>query len=92
MAFNIAGWQRGRRMGVVGTGQYSVKYEHTYVTADDAATIQAANYFNPLSGQLSNGDILHASLLIGGANVMKSYVVTSANGAATVTIALQTTV
>lgn len=91
MAFDIKGWQRGHMIGVVGSGQYSVKYKHFYVTNDDAATIQAANYFNPLAAQVSKGDLFEVSIDVDGTAVTKSYVVSSANGATTVTLALQTT-
>jgi hypothetical protein len=91
MAFDLKGWRRGPDMGAIGFGAGSMKSKHFYVTNDDAATIQTANYFNPLAAQVSRGDVFEVSVNIATAPVSKSYVVTSAQGAAVVTVALQTT-
>ncbi len=91
MAFDVKGWRRGPEMGSIGSGVGSVKYKHFYVTNDDGPAVIAANYFNPLSAQLNKGDVIECSLDVDGTSQTKTYVVTSANGAATVVIALQTT-
>lgn len=91
MAFDIKGWRRGPDMGAIGSGAGSMKSKHFYVSNDDAAAVQAANYFNGLAAQLSKGDIIECSLDIDATPLTKTYVVTSAQGATTVTVALQTT-
>jgi hypothetical protein len=62
-----------------------------YSTDDAAAVVEAANYFNSATARLTKGSIIMASMVAAGTNVLKNYVVTSATGAATVTVALQTT-
>ena len=62
-----------------------------YATADTAATVEGGGYFNPAPTILAKGDIIEAVMVLGGTPVHKTYVVTSASGAATVVIALQTT-
>ncbi len=65
-----------------------------YVTADTAATVETAGYFNAANGgavvNVVKGDIIDAVMNIGGTPVMKSYIVTAA-GPSSVTIALQST-
>lgn len=64
---------------------------HMYSTADAASVVEAANYFNSATRFLLKGDIIMALMATGGTPVFKQYVVTSATGAATVTVALQST-
>jgi hypothetical protein len=60
-----------------------------YATADAAATVEASGYFNAVASQLGKGDCIRAVMALGGAPVLKDYVVTSASGATPVTIAIQ---
>ena len=62
-----------------------------YATADTAATVETSGYFNSAATLLAKGDVIDASMVLGGTPVFKNYVVTSASGATPVTIALQTT-
>lgn len=62
-----------------------------YATADAAATVETAGYFNAAASLVSKGDAIDAIMVLGGAPVRKSYVVTSANGVTPVTIGLLTT-
>lgn len=64
---------------------------HMYSTADAASVVEAANYFNSATRFLQKADIIMALMATGGTPVLKQYVVTSATGAATVTVALQST-
>jgi len=56
---------------------------------DDAATVIAANYFNPLAGIMQVGEMIDASLDLDGTPVGKKYMVT-ANTGTVVTIAAVT--
>lgn len=90
MAFALTGLKCISHLGSIGTGSGSVKKLFSYVTNDDAATVQAAGYFNSVAAQFSVGDVIIASLDLDGSPLMKNYVVTAASATA-VTIALQTT-
>lgn len=91
MAFDIAGLRRLAPRGAVGNGAGSVTSAWAYDSNDAAATVEAANYFNSAADSFAKGDTIDAVMARGGTPVRKSYVVTSATGAATVTVALQTT-
>jgi hypothetical protein len=88
------------RRGIVGfyqdataQGAATTKYRYGYVSADAAATVEAAGYFDAATTLLNPGDTIDAVMAVGGTPVLKSYVVTS-NAVATgghVVIALQTT-
>ncbi len=62
-----------------------------YASADAAATVETAGYFNAASSTLGKGDIIEAVLAISATPVNKTYIVTSASGATPVTVGLQTT-
>ena len=59
-----------------------------YKSADAVATVETANYFNALAAELQIGDIIFASLVMGGSPVGRQYMVT-ANTGTVVTIAPQ---
>ena len=63
-----------------------------YVTADTAATVETAGYFPgaTVGTQVAVGDLIDASMVVGGTPVTKRYVITVASSAG-VTIALQQT-
>jgi hypothetical protein len=69
----------------------SVKYAYTYVTADTAATVETANYFDAVT-DLRRGDQISATMAIGGTPVYKNYVVLTGIGSGDThnTIGLQT--
>lgn len=91
MAYAAAGLRRQEHRGAVGNGDGSVTSEWAYDTNDTAAVVEAANYFNSAAALFSKGDTIEAVMARGGTPVLKKYVVTSATGATTVVIALQTT-
>lgn len=62
---------------------------HSYVTADAAATVEAAGYFNAGTKHLAKGDKIEARMAMTGTPVLKEYIVTNASGAAVVVVALQ---
>lgn len=62
----------------------------SYVTDDAAAIVEAANYFNAATKELRKGDVIEARMAMSGVPVLKEYIVTSATGAAVVTVVLQT--
>lgn len=63
-----------------------------YGTADAAATVEAAGYFNGARSYLTVGDAIDAVMATGGTPVRKSYVVLTVPAAGSnVTIGLQTT-
>jgi len=76
----------GAAIGGVSLGFWS------YITNDPAATVETAGYFNGATSYLNKGDIIQAVCAYGTTPVNKQYVVTSATGAATVVVALQTTI
>ena len=61
-----------------------------YATADTAATVETSGYFNSAASLVQKGDTIRAAMVMGGAPVLKDYIVTSANGVTPVTIGLQT--
>ncbi|MBV1707419.1 MAG: hypothetical protein KGQ37_09460 [Hyphomicrobiales bacterium] len=74
----------------------SVKFEYGYATADVAATVETAGYFDAASQLLNVGDVIVAVMNagVGLVPVLKSYVVLT-NAVATgghITIGLATTV
>jgi hypothetical protein len=92
MAIELQNWRRGREIGYVTIGAVKqLNYQHTIVTTDDASAFQAGGALNILSAYMTKGDQIDATLDVDATPVRKSYVVTSATGAATVVIALQTT-
>lgn len=90
MAYATEGLRRIGYGGSVGNGAGSVRSLWHYATNDAAATVEAANYFNSEAAQFTKGDVIEASMVLGGTPVTKRYIVTSATGAATVTVAIQT--
>jgi len=56
-------------------------------TIDTKANVIAANYFNAISPELNKGDLILVSAVRTGTPTMFPLVVTSADGAATVTVA-----
>lgn len=86
MAFDIKGYARIDACVAVGTGAGSVRSLIRYATNDDAATVEAANYFNALVAQVAIGDVIIASLDLDGTPLAKMYVVTAVSATA-VTIA-----
>lgn len=88
MAYDSAGLRRFAYGGRVSTKTYGIWH---YATADAAATVEGSGYFNSATAQLRKGDIIMALMVTGGTPVLKNYVVTSADGAGTVVVALQAT-
>lgn len=91
MAYDYKGYQRGPRFGTGTTGiNY---YRHTYITADSAATVVAAGYFNDLAirGLVKVGELIEVMTAIGGTPAWRMYNVTAvansglSTGTATVT-------
>jgi hypothetical protein len=58
---------------------------HHYNSPDDVAVIAAADYFNDITQRLRQWDPIHIVSLTGGTPEYHTYVVTSANDAASVT-------
>lgn len=95
MAFNnnVSPLTRRDMLGSVGDATSrtdSVKYSYGYVTADTAATVEVAGYFNAMATTLTVGDIISAVMNagVGATPVYKEYVVTAITP--NVTLALQT--
>jgi|GEM_PF-6497733 len=84
----------GGRIADAGARYDTSKYLHHYVTADTAAVVEAANYFDAATF-LQRGDVIIATMNngVGTTPVVKMYVVTAAisYGDAHNVIALQTT-
>ncbi len=64
---------------------------HLYGTADAAAVVEAAGYFNSARALLRVGDIINATMVYGGTPVTKTYVVLTVPATGNVTIGLQAT-
>lgn len=87
MSLDTNGLKRQFTKGATASGAGTVNSHWTYDTADAAATVEAANYFNGNVADLQKGDTIQATMAKGGTPVMKNYVVT-ANSGTTVTIAI----
>lgn len=57
----------------------------TYQTPDTGATVAASGYFNAVTNQLRQWDVIIGVCETGGTPKIETFVVTSATGAATVT-------
>lgn len=77
--------------GVTGAGAGVQVSVYLLATADTAAVVEAANYFNASAGYLQKGDVILASMVRGGTPVLKAYHVTAVSAAGAVTVALQAT-
>ncbi len=100
MAFtlNNGSLRRTNMLGQIadfGARSDTTHYRYTYVTADPAAVVEGAAYFNAAT-YLQRGDVIEAVMNagVGATPVLKLYVVTNAisYGDANNTIALQTTI
>lgn len=91
MAYDPNGLINMGPRGAVGQGAGSVRSAWAYTIPDAAAVVEAASYFNAAASGFAKGDSIDAVMAVNGTPIRKNYVVTSATGAATVVIALQTT-
>jgi hypothetical protein len=89
MAANIKGLRMISEIGNAGIPELVLR-KFGYVTNDDAATVQTANYFLNTFFQFRKGDQIDVSMDVDAAVVYKSYVV-SAVSATAATLTLQTT-
>lgn len=62
--------------------------KYFYATGDALATVAASGYFNNATKRLRKGDVIEVAGVLDGTPVTASYIVTSADGAATVTTAI----
>ncbi|MCJ8143816.1 hypothetical protein MKI84_12905 [Ancylobacter sp. A5.8] len=90
MAYNALGLMRFADGGAIGVGAGSVKGLFDYQTTDAAAAVEAGGYFNAAAPILPVGSKIFASIEVGSATKLKTYVVTGNTGTV-VTIAAQTT-
>ena len=90
MAANIKGLRMISEIGNAGSPDTVLRC-FGYVTNDDAATVQTANYFLNTFFQFRKGDIIMACMDVDGTAVLKSYIV-SAVSATAATLTLQTVV
>lgn len=81
MAYDFKGYNRGPRMGTVGTVTY---YKHFYVTGDNAATVVAAAYFNDLAvrGLVKVGESIEVMTVVGGTPAWRMYNITAVTATA----------
>lgn len=80
MALDTNGLKRQFAKGATASGAPNSHW--TYETADAAATVEAANYFNGAVADLLKGDTIQATMAKGGTPVAKHYVVTANSGTA----------
>lgn len=78
MAFDADGLQKIANGGAVGTGAGSVKVVWHYATADADTVVEADGYFDTTA--LNEGDLVLASLGIGGTEEVKAYIVSAGTG------------
>lgn len=78
MAFDAAGLQHFNNGGAIGDGGGSVKKLWHYATADADTTVEANGYFDTTA--LSQGDLVFASLGVGGTEEVKVYIVSVGSG------------
>lgn len=81
----------GLAAGTAKTTGQTVSSTWRYATDDAAATVEAAGYFNGARDQLRAGDVILASMAMGGTPVTKQYICTASPATGNVTIALQVT-
>lgn len=89
MAFNPRGLWRITQGFAEAGGRAATSYEFGYRTADAAASVEGANYFDDAWPKLRKGDTIKAVMATGTTPVLKQYVVTAASDSG-ITIALQT--
>lgn len=77
MSFNANGMKRLTHIGAIGTGGTSVRSFWSYITNDDAATLETANYFDDFLAEFRVGDQIIASIDLDGTPTIRVYVVTS---------------
>lgn len=80
-------------LSLVGTTPYSAGRtisKYFYATGDALATVAASGYFNLATKRLGKGDVIEVAAVLDGTPAMATYIVTSATGAATVTVAIST--
>ena len=78
MAFLASGLQQFNAGGAVGSGAGSVKKLWHYATADADTAVEADGYFDGTA--LNVGDIVIASLGVGGTEEVKIYIVSVGTG------------
>ena len=78
MAFSAVGLQQFNSGGAVGAGAGSVKKLWHYATADADTLVEGDGYFDTTA--LNLGDILIASLGVGGVEEVKMYIVSVGTG------------
>jgi hypothetical protein len=88
MAFNAKGFKTISHMGTpdANAGAGTNRAFHSYITNDDAATVETSAYFNAYAGRLKKGDVIMASLANSGTAALRFYVVAGV-AAGVVTIA-----
>lgn len=87
MAYDVKNIKRFAIGATLGTGSTATAGLWHYKTNDAAATVETANYFNSLVGEMNVGDVIWASLAQATAPIGKTYTVT-ANSGTVVTIAV----
>jgi len=84
MTFALIGLKRITHVGAIGTGGGSVRSLWAYLTNDDSATVETANYFDDVISEMKKGDIIFASLDIDGTPTLRQYVVDGVTGHVTI--------
>lgn len=90
MAFSEYGWKTVSHLGTPDGSAGSNRALHSYVTNDDAAAIETANYFNTAAGRCKTGDILLAGYDLDGTEGCRMYMLTVASGVVSLTLAVAT--
>lgn len=88
MALSLVNLRSIGHGGVLATGTGKPSRLWHLKTADDAATVEAADYFNAAAALVDVDDVIFASLGVGGTPALKTYRVATNNGSA-VTIAAE---
>lgn len=90
MAFNDYGWRTITHLGSPDGSAGSNRALHSYVTNDDAAAIETANYFNAKAAQCKTGDVLLAGFDLDGTEGCRMYMLTVAAGVVSLTLSVAT--
>ena len=85
MAFNIDGFRTIENGGAIGSGEGSSKRIHHYATDDLLSLVDDSGYFNDAYLLLNKGDLIFVSGDVDGTPATNCFMVTSAQGATTVT-------
>lgn len=89
MTFAILGFKSLDYLGSAATSPNTRNFWHTYVSNDDDATIETANYFDSIIGRLRHGDVMTVLGDVDGTAFKRDYTIDLTASAGHVTLSRQ---